>query len=84
VQRTGKTAVAVWVAFVAVAIELGTTVGTQMLSAAEHNATGETARAEQHGWRHRSADARAGDGMTVALSTDQVAPSAASQTRGGS
>jgi uncharacterized membrane protein YdfJ with MMPL/SSD domain len=42
-----KTAVAIWVAFVAVAIGLGTTVGTQMLSAAEHNATGETARAEQ-------------------------------------
>jgi RND superfamily putative drug exporter len=42
-----KTAVAVWVAFVALAIGLGTTVGTQMLSAAEHNATGETARAEQ-------------------------------------
>jgi putative drug exporter of the RND superfamily len=42
-----KTAVAVWVAFVAVAIGVGTTVGTEMLSAAEHNATGETARAEQ-------------------------------------
>src|ERR687892_997403 len=42
-----KTAVAIWVAFVAVAIGVGTTVGTEMLSAAEHNATGETARAEQ-------------------------------------
>jgi uncharacterized membrane protein YdfJ with MMPL/SSD domain len=42
-----KTAVAVWVAFAAIAIGLGMTVGTQMLSAAEHNATGETARAEQ-------------------------------------
>jgi uncharacterized membrane protein YdfJ with MMPL/SSD domain len=42
-----KTAVAVWVVFVGVAIGLGMTVGTQMLSAAEHNATGETARAEQ-------------------------------------
>jgi uncharacterized membrane protein YdfJ with MMPL/SSD domain len=42
-----KTAVAVWVAFVAVAIGLGMTVGTKMLSAAEQNATGETARADQ-------------------------------------
>jgi len=42
-----KTAVAVWVAFVALAIGLGMTVGTQMLSNAEQNATGETARAEQ-------------------------------------
>ena len=42
-----KTAVAVWVAFVAVAIGVGTTVGTEMLSAAEESATGETARAEQ-------------------------------------
>src|SRR5215210_1370581 len=42
-----KTAVAVWVAFVALAIGLGMSVGTKMLSAAEHNATGETARAEQ-------------------------------------
>jgi RND superfamily putative drug exporter len=42
-----KTAVAVWVAFVAVAIGLGMTVGTQMLSNAEQSATGETARAEQ-------------------------------------
>src|ERR687892_231291 len=42
-----KTAVAIWVAFVAIAIGLGMTVGTKMLSAAEHNATGETARAEQ-------------------------------------
>src|SRR5688572_26494585 len=41
-----KTAVAAWVALVAVAIVLGMTVGTQMLSAAEQ-ATGETARAEQ-------------------------------------
>ena len=32
-----KTAVAVWVAFVAVAIGLGMTVGTKMLSAAEQN-----------------------------------------------
>ena len=41
-----KTAVAVWVAFVAVAIGLGTTVGTHMLSVSEQS-TGETARAEQ-------------------------------------
>jgi putative drug exporter of the RND superfamily len=41
-----KTAVAAWIAFVAVAIGLGTTVGTKMLSASEQ-ATGETARAEQ-------------------------------------
>jgi putative drug exporter of the RND superfamily len=41
-----KTAVAVWVAFVAVAIGLGTTVGTHTLSVSEQS-TGETARAEQ-------------------------------------
>ena len=41
-----KTAVAVWVAFVAVAIALGTVVGTHDLSASEQ-ATGEAARAEQ-------------------------------------
>src|SRR5438128_3461695 len=41
-----KTAVAVWVAFVAVAIGLGTTVGTHMLSVSEQS-SGETARAEQ-------------------------------------
>src|SRR4051794_16739430 len=41
-----KTAVALWVAFVAVAVVLGTTVGTHKLSAAEQ-ATGEAARAEQ-------------------------------------
>jgi uncharacterized membrane protein YdfJ with MMPL/SSD domain len=42
-----KTAVAIWVGFVVLAIGFGMTVGTKMLSAAEHNATGETARAEQ-------------------------------------
>src|SRR5215213_2941477 len=42
-----KTAVTIWVGFVVLAIGLGMTVGTKMLSAAEHNATGETARAEQ-------------------------------------
>jgi uncharacterized membrane protein YdfJ with MMPL/SSD domain len=41
-----KTAVAVWVAFVAVAIGLGTTAGTHKLSSSEQS-TGETARAEQ-------------------------------------
>jgi RND superfamily putative drug exporter len=41
-----KTAVAAWIALVAVAIGLGTTVGTHMLSSSEQ-ATGETARAEQ-------------------------------------
>ena len=41
-----KTAVALWVAFVAVAIGLGTAVGTHTLSASEQ-ATGEAARAEQ-------------------------------------
>jgi uncharacterized membrane protein YdfJ with MMPL/SSD domain len=41
-----KTAVAIWVAFVAVAIGLGTAVGTHTLSASEQ-ATGEAARAEQ-------------------------------------
>jgi RND superfamily putative drug exporter len=41
-----KTAVAVWVAFVAVAIGLGTTVGSHKLSVSEQS-TGETARAEQ-------------------------------------
>jgi putative drug exporter of the RND superfamily len=41
-----KTAVAIWIALVAVAIGLGTTVGTHMLTASEQ-ATGETARAEQ-------------------------------------
>src|SRR5213080_3532093 len=41
-----KTAVAVWVAFVAVAIVVGTAVGTHKLSLSEQS-TGETARAEQ-------------------------------------
>src|SRR6266480_6659631 len=41
-----KTAVALWVAFVAVAIGLGTTLGTHTLSASEQ-ATGESGRAEQ-------------------------------------
>src|SRR3954464_107447 len=41
-----KTAVLAWVAFVAIAIVLGTAVGTHMLSDSEQ-ATGETARAEQ-------------------------------------
>src|SRR4051795_6647023 len=41
-----KTAVAVWVAFVAVAIGVGTALGTHKLSVSEQS-TGETARAEQ-------------------------------------
>src|SRR5437667_12882298 len=41
-----KTAVAGWLAFVAIAIGFGTVVGTHKLSMAEQ-ATGETARAEQ-------------------------------------
>src|ERR687886_1173064 len=41
-----KTAVAVWVAFVLVAIGVGTSVGTHKLSLSEQS-TGETARAEQ-------------------------------------
>jgi putative drug exporter of the RND superfamily len=41
-----KTAVAVWLVFVAVAIALGTAVGTHKLSSSEQS-TGETARAEQ-------------------------------------
>jgi hypothetical protein len=41
-----KTAVAVWIVFVAVAIGLGTAVGTHKLSSSEQS-TGETARAEQ-------------------------------------
>jgi RND superfamily putative drug exporter len=41
-----KTAIALWVAFVAVAIGLGTALGTHTLSASEQ-ATGEAARAEQ-------------------------------------
>ena len=41
-----KTAVAVWVAFVAVAIGVGTALGTHKLSLSEQS-TGETARAEQ-------------------------------------
>src|SRR3954447_20245030 len=41
-----KTAVAAWMAFVAVAIALGMTVGTHTLSVSEQS-TGETARAEQ-------------------------------------
>src|SRR6266516_7561551 len=44
--KNWKTAVAVWVAFVAVAIGLGMTVGTHTLSSSEQS-TGETARAEQ-------------------------------------
>src|ERR1041384_1511085 len=41
-----KTAVAVWVAFVVVAIGVGTSVGTHKLSMSEQS-TGEAARAEQ-------------------------------------
>src|SRR5919201_1189336 len=41
-----KTAVAVWVAFVVIAIAVGTSVGTHKLSLSEQS-TGETARAEQ-------------------------------------
>ena len=41
-----KTAVAAWIAFVAIAIGLGTTAGTEMLSSGEQT-TGETARAEE-------------------------------------
>src|ERR671925_24410 len=41
-----KTAVAIWVAFVVVAIAVGTSVGTHKLSLSEQS-TGETARAEQ-------------------------------------
>ena len=41
-----KTAVAAWIAFVVVAIGLGTAVGTHKLSSSEQS-TGETARAEQ-------------------------------------
>jgi putative drug exporter of the RND superfamily len=44
--KNWKTAIALWVAFVAVAIGLGMTVGTHTLSASEQ-ATGEAARAEQ-------------------------------------
>ena len=41
-----KTAVAIWVAFVVVAVGLGMTVGTHTLTASEQS-TGESARAEQ-------------------------------------
>src|SRR4051795_9878297 len=41
-----KTAVALWLGFVAVSVALGTAVGTHTLSASEQ-ATGEAARAEQ-------------------------------------
>src|SRR5690242_7407302 len=44
--KNWKTAIALWVAFVAVAMGLGMTVGTHTLSASEQ-ATGEAARAEQ-------------------------------------
>src|SRR5947208_15600012 len=44
--KSWKTAIALWVAFVAVAVGLGTTLGTHTLSASEQ-ATGEAARAEQ-------------------------------------
>src|SRR3954447_11072215 len=44
--KNWKTAVALWVAFVAVSVVLGTTVGTHTLTASEQ-ATGEAARAEQ-------------------------------------
>jgi len=44
--KNWKTAIALWVAFVVVAIGLGTTVGTHKLSASEQ-ATGEASRAEQ-------------------------------------
>src|ERR1051325_195643 len=44
--KNWKTAIALWVAFVVVAIGVGTTVGTHTLSASEQ-ATGEAARAEQ-------------------------------------
>src|SRR5256714_8183313 len=41
-----RTAVAAWIAFVVVAIALGTTIGTHTLSSSEQS-TGETGRAEQ-------------------------------------
>src|SRR4051812_45498473 len=44
--KNWKTAIALWVAFVAVSVVLGTTVGTHTLTASEQ-ATGEAARAEQ-------------------------------------
>src|SRR3954466_8453018 len=44
--KNWKTAIALWVAFVAVSVALGTAVGTHTLSASEQ-ATGEAARAEQ-------------------------------------
>jgi uncharacterized membrane protein YdfJ with MMPL/SSD domain len=44
--KNWKTAIALWVAFVAVAIGIGTAVGTHTLTASEQ-ATGEAARAEQ-------------------------------------
>src|SRR5690242_3629001 len=44
--KNWKTAIALWVAFVAVSVVLGATVGTHTLSASEQ-ATGEAARAEQ-------------------------------------
>jgi uncharacterized membrane protein YdfJ with MMPL/SSD domain len=44
--KNWKTAIALWVAFVAVAIGVGTAVGTHTLTASEQ-ATGEAARAEQ-------------------------------------
>jgi putative drug exporter of the RND superfamily len=44
--KNWKTAIALWVAFVAVAIGVGTALGTHTLSASEQ-ATGEAARAEQ-------------------------------------
>src|SRR3954447_4353535 len=44
--KNWKTAIALWVAFVAVSVGLGTTVGTHTLSASEQ-ATGEAARAKQ-------------------------------------
>src|SRR5690348_17262982 len=44
--KNWKTAIALWVAFVVVAIGVGTAVGTHTLTASEQ-ATGEAARAEQ-------------------------------------
>src|SRR5947208_11467934 len=69
--KNWKTAIALWVAFVAVAIGLGTTVGTHTLSSSEQS-TGETARAEQI-LANAGFDTPASESVLVRSSTGTVA-----------
>ena len=66
-----KTATAAWLVFVVVAVGLGTTFGTQLLSVAEQS-TGETARAEQM-LANAGFDTPAAESVLVRSSTRTVA-----------